>query len=145
MKNNNNYKLPRFPKRKMMGKRNWGEEILLNIIPKKISFKLLKINKNKKGGLQYHRKKNECGYVLKGKLKIIYINKKGKLTHKILKKGDCFHFPPRSVHQEIAITNCEIIEASTPYFNDRVRMERKFGMSSKNGLRTTKVSQIKIL
>ena len=135
----------RFPKAESVGQRDWGEEILLVLSHGKFTMKKLIIKKGFSGGLQYHRKKNECGYVLKGKLKIIYINKKGKLTHKILKKGDCFHFPPRSVHQEIAITNCEIIEASTPYFNDRVRMERKFGLSSKNGLRTTKVSQIKIL
>ena len=32
------------------------------------------INKNKKGGLQYHHKKNECGYILKGKLKIKFDN-----------------------------------------------------------------------
>ena len=145
MKNTKTYKIPRFPKKKKVGNRGWGEEILLNVIPKKISLKLLKIKKNKKGGLQYHRKKNECGYILKGKLKIIYVNKNGKLTHKNLKKGDCFHFPPKSAHQEIAITDCEIIEASTPHFNDRVRVENKYGLKSRNGLKTTKSSEIKFL
>ena len=53
-----------------------------------------------------------------------YDNGKGKLVKKILKQGDCFHFPPYFVHQEEAITDCEIIEVSTPHFNDRVRVEK---------------------
>ena len=39
------------------GKKRLGKEILLTIIPKKISLKKLIINKGKKGGLQFHRKK----------------------------------------------------------------------------------------
>ena len=39
---------PLFPKIKKVSKRNWGEEILLTLIPKKISLKLLKIKKIKK-------------------------------------------------------------------------------------------------
>ena len=46
-----------FPKIKSVGKRNWGEEKLLALIPKILSLKLLKLKKGKKGGLQYHHKK----------------------------------------------------------------------------------------
>ena len=128
-----------------MGKRDWGEEKLLALISKKFSLKYLKIKKGRKGGLQYHRKKNECGIIISGKLKIRYLGKKGKLLTKILKKGAVFHFPPKSIHQEIAITDTEIIEASTPHFNDRVRVEEKFGEEYHGGLKTTKKNQIKIL
>ena len=134
-----------FPKRKTVGQREWGEEILVALIPKKISLKILNIKKGKKGGLQYHRKKNECGIIISGKLKIIYDNGNGKLLKKILKKGDTFHFPPGAIHQEQAITNCQIIEASTPHFNDRVRVEKKYKLKDGLGLRTTKVSEIKII
>ena len=134
-----------FPKKKLIGKRDWGEEILAALIPKKISLKILKIKKGKKGGLQYHRKKNECGIVISGKLKITYDNGKGKLLKKILKKGDTFYFPPGSIHQELAITNCQIIEASTPHFNDRVRVETKYNLKDASGLRTTKPHEIKII
>ena len=127
-----------------MGKRNWGEEILLNLIPKKLTLKILKMKKGKMGGLQYHRKKNECGYILSGTLLIKYDNGKGKLVEKICKKGDSFHFPPFAVHQEKALTNCTIIEASTPYFNDRVRVEERYGLKFPGGLKSTKISDIKI-
>ena len=117
--------------------------ILLHIVSKKFSLKLLKLKKGRMGGLQYHRKKNECGYLLKGKLSINYLNNKGKLTSKIINKGDVFYFPPKSIHQEKAITDCEIIEASTPHFNDRVRMEKFFNLDENGGLPSTSLEQIK--
>ena len=134
-----------FPKKKNLGKRIWGNEILLALIPKLLSLKLLIIKKGSKGGLQYHHKKNECGYIISGKLKVIYANKKNKLRNKILKKGDVFHFPPGSIHQEQAITTCQIIEASSPHFNDRVRVEKKFGIDVEQGLPSTNKKDVKFL
>lgn len=131
-----------FPKPINIGKRNWGKEELLVLIPKILSLKLLKIKKGNKGGLQYHHLKNECGYILSGKLLIRYDNGKGKLKQKILSKGECFHFPPKSIHQEQAITDCIIIEASTPHFNDRVRVEEKYGLKAFPGLPSTSKKQV---
>ena len=68
-----------FPKPISAGKRSWGTENILVIIPKILSLKILNIKKGKKGGLQYHHKKNECGYILSGKLLVRYDNGKGKL------------------------------------------------------------------
>ena len=127
----------KFLKPKNMGKREWGEEKLLALISKKFSLKYLKIKKGKKGGLQFHRKKNECGIIISGKLKVRYQSKKGKLLSRVLKKGSVFHFPPKSIHQEIALLDTEIIEASTPHFNDRVRVDNFYGFSKKIGLPTT--------
>ena len=92
--------------------------------------------------MQYHHKKNECGYLIKGKLLIRYDNGNGKLKEKIIKSGTSFHFPPRAVHQEQAITNCEIIEASTPHFNDRVRVENIYGIKDTSGLKSTKIKDV---
>ena len=116
-----------FPKKTSVGKRIWGNEDLLVIIPKKITLKKLTIKKGHKGGLQYHNKKNECGYLLSGKLLIRVDHGDGKLRRRILTKGQYFHFPPKTVHQEEALTRCVILEASTPHFNDRVRVEEKYG------------------
>ena len=134
-------KIALFPKPKKLGQRNWGEELLLVLIPKVLSLKILKIKKNKMGNLQYHHKKNECGYIVSGSLLVKY-EKKKKIYKKILKKGDCFHFPPGAIHQEQAITNCTIIEASSPHFNDRVRVEAKYGMKTGKGLPSTRKSDV---
>ena len=130
-----------FPKTKSLGKRLWGKEDLLVLIPGVLTLKKLTINKNSKGGLQFHRLKNECGILLSGKLKIIYLNKK-KLTSKILNPGQCFHFYPGTIHQEIALKKCVIIEASSPHLNDRVRVESLFGLKDLSGLPTTKKKEI---
>jgi len=134
-----------FPTPKNLGKRPWGSETLLLLIPKILTLKLLKIKKGKQGGLQYHRKKNECGYLISGRLQITYENKYGKLVKKIVTKGKTFHFRPGLIHQEKALTDCQIIEASSPHFNDRVRVEKKFGLKIKGGLPTTKKIDIKFL
>ena len=79
--------------------------------------------------MQYHHKKNECGYIIKGKLKIKFDLGDGILRSKILKKGDIL-FSSRFSHQEIALTDCEIIEASTPHFNDKLEW-KKYGKRGK--------------
>ena len=142
MNNKKKFNLVKFPLKKNVGKRKWGKEILLVLIPKLLTLKLLIIKKGSKGGLQYHHKKNECGYILSGKLKFIFQNKKGKQTRKILKKGDVFHIPPHSIHQEEAITECKIIEASSSHFNDRVRVENMFNINDTRGLKSTKIKDI---
>ena len=131
-----------FPQEKDLGKRIWGKEKLLAHIPKILTLKRLEIKKGQKGGLQYHRKKNECGYLLSGKLIVRYDKGNGKLVKKILKAGSIFHFPPGAVHQEEALSNCIIIEASTPHFNDRVRVEKKYGIFYNKGLPTTLKKEI---
>ena len=132
----------KFPIKKNLGKRKWGKEILLSLIPKILSLKLLKLKKGKKGGLQYHHKKNECGYILSGRLIVRFDKGRGKLNKKVLKAGDAFHFPPGSVHQEEALTDCQIIEASTPHFNDRVRVEEEYGLCAEDGLPSTQKNKI---
>ena len=66
-----------------------------------------------------------------------------KLKKKILKKGQFFHFKPYGVHQEIALTDCIILEASSPHFNDRVRVEDLYGLKNGKGLPTTLVKHIR--
>ena len=66
----------------------------------------------------------------------------GGLTEKLIKAGDCFHFPPGVVNQEEAITDCVIIEGSTPHFNDRVRCESFYGLTDADGLPSTTLDEI---
>ena len=103
-----------FPKPKDMGYRDWGTETLLAIVPDQFSLKKLVLKAGFKGGLQYHHKKNECGYLISGELIIRFDDGNGNLVEKNISSGDSFHFPPGAVHQEEALTDCVIIEASTP-------------------------------
>lgn len=133
---------PSFPETQDLGERPWGKEELLVLVPGKYMLKKLTIKKGSKGGLQFHRLKDECGVLLSGRMIIRFEDDKGGIIEKIVTAGDCFHFPPGVIHQEEAIEDCVIIEGSTPHFNDRVRMEEFFGLGEPVGMPTTDIQDI---
>lgn len=132
-----------FTRPESAGERIWGTEDLIYTCPGFYTFKILKINKGHKGGLQYHRKKDEVTYIVSGKLKVIFDLKDGSgLQESILNEGEWIRFPTGMVHQEEAITDVVRIEASSPYMNDRVRVEKEYGMGEPIGLPTTNIEEI---
>ena len=133
---------PNFPEPESVGDRPWGTEDLLVLVPQKYMLKKLFVKAGSKGGLQYHRRKDECGVLISGKMIIRYDDGEGALTERHISSGDAFHFPPGVVHQEEALTDCVIIEASTPHFNDRVRSEKDYGLRDGGGLPTTLSDEI---
>ena len=133
---------PNFPKSKDMGSRPWGTETLLCHVKEKFIMKRLHLKKGCKGGLQYHRFKEEAGILISGKMIIRHDDGSGGLCERLITAGDIFHFRPGVVHQEEAIEDCIIIEASTPVFNDRVRMESNYGLGKPEGMPTTAASAV---
>ena len=133
---------PIFPESESVGPRPWGTEDLLFISEGKFMLKKLCVKAGSKGGLQFHRLKDEGGYLVSGEMIIRFDDGSGGLTEKLIKAGDCFHFPPGVVHQEEAITDCVIIEGSTPHFNDRVRCESLYGLTDADGLPSTALDEI---
>ena len=133
-----------FPVAQSVGERPWGTEDLLALVSKQFSVKRLKIKAGNKGGLQYHRFKDEVAIMISGQMLIRYDLGDKILKEKIVNAGEVVHFPPGLVHQEEAITDCEIIEASSPHFNDRVRVEENYGFGSPKGLPTTLETEIEI-
>lgn len=131
-----------FPEAEDMGPRDWGVETLLALVPGEFSLKKLFVKAGSKGGLQYHHKKNECGFLVSGQMIIRFDEGDGELKERIIHAGDSFHFPPGAVHQEEAVKDCVIIEASTPHFNDRVRMEEEYGMTIDGGLPSTSIDEV---
>ena len=135
---------PVFNQQSSVGPRDWGEEILLTHINGSYTFKKLFLKKGCKGGLQYHRFKNECGYLVSGKLLVRYPDSSKRLLERILFPGESFHFPPYAIHQEEALEDCLILEASNPVFNDRVRCEADFDLSESDaqGLPSSAESEV---
>lgn len=133
----------RFPRAESVGERDWGEEILLVLSSGKFSMKKLVTKAGKKGGLQYHRQKDEASYVISGQMVLRY-EKNGFLVEKKVGPGDWFHFPAGCIHQEEALTDVVRIEVSTPHFNDRVRVENLFGIEDQEGLPTTSEAEIEL-
>ncbi|MEM1402807.1 MAG: cupin domain-containing protein [Pseudomonadota bacterium] len=134
--------IAQFPEAKSVGLRDWGEEDLLVSTDSGFMMKRLIIKAGSKGGLQYHRLKDECAYVVSGTLLVRFENESGLIEEKVCEAGSWLHFPPGAVHQEEALSDCVLIEASSKHFNDRVRCEARFGLEQGGGLPTTDLDQI---
>ncbi|MEK7075087.1 MAG: hypothetical protein AAB968_04965 [Patescibacteria group bacterium] len=139
----------KFFKAEDVGPRIWGREILVAHVPGLYTGKLLlrkagDVNYRKRS-MQYHRIKNECSYLYSGELLFYYDSGDGKVSEKKLVAGDCVHIPPGAVHGEEAITDCVIFETSNPVFNDRMRVNEKYGLPSPvNSLPSTTLDEIEI-
>jgi mannose-6-phosphate isomerase len=121
---------PEFFAPRDMGPRSWGTETLVALSPGKYCLKHLFLKAGSRGGLQYHHFKDESAFLVSGTLRLRYDDGSGRLVEKVVGPGTSFRFPPCSVHQEEAITDCVLIEASTPHANDRVRMEAAYGIDT---------------
>ena len=124
--------------------RDWGYEQTLVVASGKYAMKKLFLKKGKKGGLQFHMRKDEAIYVLHGKLIVRYEDEQGNLREKICGPGDYAHFPNGAVHQEEAIEDTLILECTTPHANDRVRVDSE-NEQKEFGLQTTREDEIKYL
>ncbi len=134
---------PKFPTPLSVGEREWGQEDLLVLASGKYTLKRIILRAGSKGGLQFHRLKDECGIIISGEMIIRYDDGSGSLTDKYVREGDTFHFEPGVVHQTIAVTDTVYIEASTPHFEDRVHVEHLYGIKEEaGGLPTTSYKQI---
>lgn len=88
--------------------------------------KVLHINAGEELSLQYHNKKDETVHLLSGEL--VYRVKLGDTLEDVkLKKGESFRIRPGTVHQMYAVTDCDILEVSTPEVDDIVRLSDKYG------------------
>lgn len=114
----------------------WGEEITLAETPG-YTLKRLLYRKGRAGGLQYHTQKDEAFYIESGVGIVTYDDGFGDLVTYDASDGDCFRIPAGAVHKFEAVTECVVFEASTNVKDDRVRMERYFGLGEPEGLPST--------
>lgn len=90
---------------------------------RKYAGKLLVIEKGRRLSLQYHRRKHESLFVLKGKLTL----RLGRAT-RLARPGDAFAVPPGTVHRfEARNGRVTLLEVSTPELDDVVRLSDDYG------------------
>lgn len=118
-----------------LGPRDWGKETLMIATGAYIG-KVLSMCAGTAGGLQYHRRKIESFVVINGDAEIDYDDGAGNLVTRKLDRIVA-HVPAGAPHRVRAITDCTIIEWSTPVFDDRVRCEAEYGEPEAGGLPTT--------
>ncbi len=65
-------------------------------------------------------------HLLRGEIRYC-IEEGGELRDVGLRAGDSFHVTPGTVHYMEAITDCDVLEASTPELDDVVRLKDRYG------------------
>jgi len=90
--------------------------------------KILHINAGHKLSVQYHNVKDETVYLLSGELRYwVKLPGTDALQDMRLVTGQAFRITPGTVHYMEAVTDCDILEASTPHLDDVVRLEDAYG------------------
>ena len=105
----------------------WGYEIIFTPLGLPYVGKILHINTGKKLSLQYHDKKLETQYLLNGKCMRIEDDDSGQLKETEMKQNNGYTININQRHRLIAISDCEILEVSTPEIGNTYRLEDDYG------------------
>jgi mannose-6-phosphate isomerase-like protein (cupin superfamily) len=105
----------------------WGHETIWAHTERYMG-KIIHINAGHELSVQYHNRKDETVYLLWGEI-IYRVQREGDdiLDDVQLNVGESFRITPGTIHQMIAVTDCDVLEVSTPEVDDIVRLSDKYG------------------
>jgi len=105
----------------------WGHETIWALSDRYVG-KILHINAGHELSVQYHNRKDETIYLLSGEI-VYRVQREGDdiLDDMKLKVGESFRITPGTIHQMIAVTDCDVLEVSTPEIDDIVRLSDRYG------------------
>jgi mannose-6-phosphate isomerase len=104
----------------------WGHEIWWAATDQYVG-KILHVNKGHRLSLQYHERKDESSYVLVGRLILVQGESEDTLTERTVSVGDVWRNHPGTIHTIEALEDSDVLEASTPYLGDVVRIRDDYG------------------
>ena len=103
----------------------WGHETIWANTDRYVG-KILHIKAGQALSVQYHNLKDETVHLLSGEL--VYRVQSGEALEDMhLKKGESFRITPGTIHQMEAVTDCDVLEVSTPELDDVVRLSDRYG------------------
>ena len=103
----------------------WGHETIWAHTDRYVG-KVLHIKAGHALSVQYHNRKDETVHLLSGEL-VYRVQMGDTLEDMRLKKGESFRITPGTIHQMEAVTDCDILEVSTPELDDVVRLSDRYG------------------
>lgn len=108
----------------------WGHETIWAHTDRYVG-KILHIRAGEALSVQYHERKDETVYLLSGHL-LYRVQQDGELRDVHLRIGEAFRIVPGTVHQMEAVTDCDVLEVSTPELDDVVRLTDRYGREGTN-------------
>ena len=135
----------------------WGHETIWAKTDRYVG-KIIHINAGHALSVQYHNRKDETVYLLSGELKYWVQSTPSptpqapgphrtagtgetpvagrspipQMTDVRLQVGDAFRITPGTIHYMEAVTDCDILEVSTPELDDVVRLKDRYGREGTN-------------
>ena len=111
----------------------WGHETIWAKTDAYVG-KILHIKAGEALSVQYHEVKDETVFLLSGKLlyRVWVAGKSGGPTDVDLTPGQAYRITPHTVHQMEAVTDCDVLEVSTPHLDDVVRLKDRYGREGTN-------------
>ncbi len=106
----------------------WGYELIWARASRYVG-KILHVNQGESLSLQYHEKKEETLYLIRG---LVQLTLRSDSEEKIveMREGQSFHIPPRLIHRMKALEDSDIAEVSTTELDDVVRLEDRYGRTA---------------
>jgi mannose-6-phosphate isomerase len=104
----------------------WGHELIWASTDAYVG-KVLHVRAGHALSLQYHERKDETIHLLRGRMRFWMGPLGGALEEVVLEEGASFRIRPGTVHRMEAISDVDILEASTPHLDDVVRLEDRYG------------------
>jgi mannose-6-phosphate isomerase len=101
----------------------WGFELHWTPSDKPYMGKLIHVNAGARLSLQTHDKKQESWFLINGRGKVIWENTEGELIETELEEGKGYSCALGQRHRLAGITDCDIIEVSTPEIGTTFRLE----------------------
>ena len=89
--------------------------------------KVLHIDEGESLSLQYHERKDETIHVLRGRMVFLVGASEDEMEEVELDEGMSFRIQPGTRHRMTAVTDCDLLEVSTPELDDLVRLEDRYG------------------
>ncbi len=103
----------------------WGHELWWAQTERYLG-KLLHIRAGHRLSLQYHVRKDETVHVQSGEM-LLVIEEGGMLVERKVVAGESYRIAPGTKHRMVAVTDCVVLEVSTPEADDVVRLEDAYG------------------
>lgn len=105
----------------------WGHETIWAHTDRYVG-KILHIKAGQALSVQYHERKDETVYLLRGEMKYwVQLPGETELRDQALSTGQSFRITPGTIHYMEAVTDCDVLEASTPELDDVVRIKDRYG------------------
>lgn len=104
----------------------WGHETIWARTDR-YTGKILHIKAGHSLSVQYHNRKDETIYLLSGEM-IYRVGRDETTLHDVrLHAGESYRNTPGTIHQMEAVTDCDVLEASTAEVDDIVRLSDRYG------------------